>query len=98
MSLYVNEDVYDTELDDLFHTISQSPICTGDGKYWLLKPGRFRLHGLSESVMAASIGLATLLSLPSYTVQTPLTFKVKVELGLQSITIPSDDSDMSSSL
>jgi hypothetical protein len=65
MSLHINEDIYNTKSGDLIHTISQSPICIGDGKHWLLRPGRFRLYSLNEFVMAASIGLATLLSSPS---------------------------------
>jgi hypothetical protein len=98
MSLHIDEDVYDTKSGDLIHTISQSPVCVGDGKHWLLRPGRFRLYGLSESVMAATTSLATPLSSPSCTIQTPFTSKVKVEVGLQSVTILSDDSDMSSLL
>jgi hypothetical protein len=43
-------------------------------------------------------GLATPLSSPNCTIQTPLTFRVKVEPGLQSVTILSDDLDMSSPL
>jgi hypothetical protein len=92
MSLHIDEDIYDTKSGDLIHTISQSPVCIGNGKYWLLRPGRFRLYGLSESIMATTTSLATPLSSPSCTIQTPFTSKVKVELGLQSVTILSDDS------
>jgi hypothetical protein len=81
MSLHIDEDVYDTKSGDLIHTISQSPVCIGDGKHRLLKPGRFGLYGLSESVMAATTGLATPLSSPSCTIQTPFTSKLKVEVG-----------------
>jgi hypothetical protein len=48
--------------------------------------------------MATTKILATPLFLPSCTIQTPLNSRVKVEPGLQSITILSDDSDMSSPL
>jgi hypothetical protein len=44
---------------ELSHTIGQLPVCNGDGKYWLLGPRRFRLYGLSKSVMAATTILAT---------------------------------------
>jgi hypothetical protein len=97
-SLYIDEEVFDSVTGDLSYTVGQLPIYNRDGKQWLLGPGRFRLYGLSESVMAASTSLATPLSLPSCTIQTPLTFKVKVEPSLQSITILSDNSNMSSPL
>jgi hypothetical protein len=96
--LHIDEEVFDSVTGNLSHTVGQLPVCNGDGKQWLLGPGRFRLYGLSESVMAASIGLATPLSSPSCTIQIPLTSKIKVEPGLQSITILSDDSNMCSPL
>jgi hypothetical protein len=95
-SLHIDEEVYDSGSGELSHTIGQLPVCNGDGKHWLLGPGRFRLYGLSESVMAATTILATPLSLPSCTIQTPLTSRMKVEPGLHPVTILSDDSDMSS--
>jgi hypothetical protein len=94
-SLYIDEEGYDSVTGELSHTIGQLPMCNGDGKHWLLGPGRFRLYGLSESVMAATTILATPLSSPSCTIQTTLNSRVKVEPGLQSVTILSDDSDMS---
>jgi hypothetical protein len=97
-SLHIDEEVFDLVIGDLFYTIGQLPVRNGDGKHWLLGPGRFRLYGLSESVMAATTGLATPLSSPSCTIQTPLTSRLNVEPGLQSITILSDDSNMSSLL
>jgi hypothetical protein len=97
-SLHVDEEVYDLVTGELSHTIGQRPVYNGDGKHWLLGPGRFRLYGLSESIMAAITILATPLSSPSCTIQTSLNSRLKVEPGLQSVTILSDDSDMSSTL
>jgi hypothetical protein len=45
--------------------------------------------------MVASTGLATPLRLSSCTIQTPLTSRVKIELGTVSIIVLSDDSNMS---
>jgi hypothetical protein len=78
------------------HTIGLIPICNGDGKHWLLRPRRFRLYGLSESTMAASTKLAPSLRSPSCTNHTSLSSRVKLEPGVESITILSDDSDVSS--
>lgn len=89
-SLHIDEEVFDS------HTIGQIPVCNGDGKHWLLGPGRFRLYGLSESTMAASTELAPSLWSSTCTNRTHVSSRVKVELGVESITILSDDSDVSS--
>jgi hypothetical protein len=95
-SLHIDEEVFDSVSGDLSHTIGQIHVCDGDDKHWLLRPGRFRLYNLSESTMATSTGLATPLQSPSSTIHTPLSSKVKVELGIQSITIFSDNLDVRS--
>jgi hypothetical protein len=95
-SLHIDEEGLDVVSRDVSHTIGQIPLCNGDGKNWLLRPRRFRLYGLSESTMATSIGLATPLNSPSCTNHTPLSSRVKVEPSVQSITILSDDLDVSS--
>jgi hypothetical protein len=60
-----------------------------------MKPRRFRLYSLSESTMAASTELAASLCSSSYPNHTPLSSTMKVEPGVESITILSDDSDVS---
>jgi hypothetical protein len=95
-SLYIDEEVFDSVFGNVTHTIGQIPMCNGDGKHWLLRPGRFRLYGLSESIMAASTELAPSLRSPSFINRTPESSRVKVELGVESITILSNDSDVSS--
>jgi hypothetical protein len=67
-SLHIDEEVFDSVTRDLSHTFSQLPVYNGDGKQWLLGPRRFRLYGLSASVMAATTGLAPPLSLPNCTI------------------------------
>jgi hypothetical protein len=95
-SLDIDKEVFDSISGDVTHTIGQIPICNGDGKHWLLRPGRFRLYGLSKSTMAASTELAPSLRSPSCTNHTPLSSRVKLEHGVESITILSDDLDVSS--
>jgi hypothetical protein len=94
-SLHIDEEVFDSISSDVTHMIGQIPICNGDGKHWLLRPGRFRLYGLSESTMAASIELAPSLRSSSCTNCTPISSNVKVEPSVESITILSDDLDVS---
>jgi hypothetical protein len=95
-SLHIDEEVFYSVFGDVSHTIGQILVCNGDGKHWLLRLGRFKLYGLSESTMAASIELAPFLRSPSFTNRTPESSRVKVEPGVESITILSDNSDVSS--
>jgi hypothetical protein len=95
-SLHIDEEVFDSVSGDVTHTIGQIPLCNGDGKHWLLRPGRFGLYGLSESTMAASTEFAPSLRSPSFTNRTPISSRVKEEPGVESITILNDDSDVSS--
>jgi hypothetical protein len=67
-SLHIDKEVYDSVTGELSHTIGQLPVCNKDGKHWLLGPRRFRLYGLSESIMATTTGLATPLSSPNCTI------------------------------
>jgi hypothetical protein len=91
--MYIDEEVFDAHLGELIHTIGQFPVSKGDSKHWLLKPRRFRMYGMSESVMAASTELVTLHRSSIGTVHlTPATW-VKVEKGDEVINILSDDSD-----
>jgi hypothetical protein len=62
---------------DVSHTIGQIPICNGYDKYWMLRPKRFIVYGLSESTMAVSTKVATPLRSPSYPNHTPLSSRVK---------------------
>jgi hypothetical protein len=95
-SLHIDEEVFDSVSGDVSHTIGQIPMCNGDGKHWLLRLGRFRLYGLSESTMAVSTELAPSLRSPSFTNRTPKSSRVKVESSVESITILSDNLDVSS--
>ena len=94
-SLHLDEEVFDSVSGNATHTIGQISVGDGDGKHWLLGPGRFKLYGFSESIMAASTELAPSLQSPACTNHTPVTSRVKVEPGVESITILSDDSDLS---
>ena len=60
-SLHIDKEVHDSISGDVIYIIGQILVSDGDGKYWLLGPGRFRLYGLSESTMAASTELAPFL-------------------------------------
>jgi hypothetical protein len=55
--MFIDEEVYDAQSGDLIHTIGQFPVCDGDTKQCLLNAGRYRVYGVSDSVMAASTEL-----------------------------------------
>jgi hypothetical protein len=57
--MFIDEEVYDAQSGDLIYTIGQSLICDGDTKQWLLNVGRYRVYGVSDSMMAASMELVT---------------------------------------
>ena len=95
-SLHIDKEVFDSISNDGIHTIGQIHVCNGDGKHWLLRPGRFKVYGLNESTMVASTKLATPLRSLSCTNHTCLSSRVKVESHVESITILNDYSDVSS--
>jgi hypothetical protein len=91
--MFIDEEVYDAQSGDLIHTIGQSPVCDGDTKQWLLNAGRYRVYGMSDSMMVASTELVTPHRSSIVTIQlTPVT-RMKVEHAEELITILSDDCD-----
>jgi hypothetical protein len=95
-SLHIDEEVLDFATTEVTHTIGQVPECNGDGKYWLLRCGRFIVYGLGESTRVASTEFAPFLRSPSLSSLPPKLSIVKEEPGMQSVTILSDDSDANS--
>jgi hypothetical protein len=94
--MFVDEEVYDALSGDLINTIEQPPVCDGDSKEWLLRPGRFRIYGVSQPVMGASTELVTPHRSSTGTVQLTPATPVKVEHAEELITILSNDSDENS--
>jgi hypothetical protein len=91
--MFIDEEVYDAHSGNLIHTIGQSPVCEGASKHWLLNVGRYRVYGVSDSVMAASTELVTPHRSSIGTVLLTPATRVKVEHVEELITILSDDSD-----
>jgi hypothetical protein len=94
--MFIDEEVYDAQSEDLIHTIGQSPVCNGDTKQWLLNARRYRIYSMSDSVMAASMELVTPHRSSIGAVQLTTATQVKVEHAEELITILSDDSDRNS--
>jgi hypothetical protein len=94
--MFVDGEVYDALSGHLINTIEQSPVCDGDSKHSLLKHGKYRVYGVSDSIMVASTELVTLYRSSTSIVQLTLVSRVKVEQGEELITILNDDSDRNS--
>jgi hypothetical protein len=77
--MFHDEEVYDALSGDLINTIEQPPFCDGESKHWLLKRGKYRVYGVSNSVMAASIELVIPHCSSTGTVQLTPVSRVKVE-------------------
>jgi hypothetical protein len=44
--MFIDEEVYDAQSGDLTYTISQSPVCDGASKQWLLNAMKYRVYGV----------------------------------------------------
>ena len=91
--MFIDEEVYDALSGDLIGSISQSPVCDGTSKQWLLNAGRYRVYGISDSVVAASTELVRPHRSSTSTVQLIAATRVKLEHADELITILSGDSD-----
>jgi hypothetical protein len=91
--MFIDEEVFNAYSGDLIHTIGKSLVSDRSSKQWLLKPGRFRVYGMNELVMATSTELVTPHWSSTYPIQPNLPSRVKVEQHEELITILSDDSD-----
>jgi hypothetical protein len=91
--MFIDEEVYDAQSGDLIHTIGQSLVCDGASKQWLFNAGRYRVYGVSDSVMVASTELVTSHRSSIGTVQLTPATRVKVERVEELITILNNDSD-----
>ena len=91
--MFIDEEVYDALLGDLIQTIGQSLVCDRDSKQWLLRPSRFQVYGVNDSLMTASMELVTSHGSSIGTIQFNLASRIKVEKGEEFIIIPSDNSD-----
>jgi hypothetical protein len=94
--MYIDEEVYDAHSGDLIQTIGQSPVCDGDSKKWLFNARRYRVYGMSDSLMAASTELVTSHRSSTGTIQLIPATRVKIEKDEEFITILNDDSDENS--
>jgi hypothetical protein len=85
-TIIVDEEIFDVVTSILTHTLGRvSQRDENNNLFWSLPPGSYRVYGLTDSQMAASIQILTPRNSSTCTTQTPLPrdVKVKVEPDLE---------------
>ena len=93
VTIFVEEEVFDNQTGIVSHAVCQTRGENDVGSFWLLKPGKYRVYGVSESVLECSIELLTTRESSTISIERPLLSRVKIEPGLKTIYELSDDSD-----
>jgi len=93
VTIFVEEEVFDDQTGVVSHAIRQTRVENDVGAFWLLKPGKYRVYGVSESMFDCSTELLTPRESSTVSIERPVLSKVKIEPGLNTIYELSDDSD-----
>jgi hypothetical protein len=90
---FVEEEVFDDHTGVVSHAIRQTRVENDVGAFWLLKPGKYRVFGVFDSMLECSTELLTPRESSTVSVEILVLSKVKIEPGLQTIYELSDDFD-----
>ena len=93
VTIFVEEEVFDNQTSLVSHAVRQTRGENDVGSFWLLKPGKYRIYGVSESMLECLIELLTPRESSTISIERPLLSKVKIEPGLNTIYELSDDSN-----
>jgi hypothetical protein len=93
VTIFVEEEVFDDQTSLLSHAVGQTRGENDVGTLWLLKPGKYRVYGVPESVLDCSTELLTPRESSTVSIERPVLSRVKIEPGLITIYELSDDSD-----
>ena len=92
-SLWLETDVVDPETRNVLYSLYVQPVMLdNNARVWKLKPGRYRVFGLSESMNASTV-LLTPRNSSTLCTEAPLLSRVKIEPGLRVSIDLSDSSD-----
>lgn len=92
-SMQIDQEIFHDASGELTHIVSQPSYLNDGVKFWRLPPGRFRLYGLSNSLLAGSTEILTPRQSSTSMHNSPRVRTVKIEPGLEPIHLLSDDSD-----
>lgn len=84
-SLYIVEEVLDSETSMVAHALRQFSFRNEEGKLWMLKHRNHRAYGLSDSLLGASTETLTPRESSMCTIETPTLPKAIVEPRLPTI-------------
>ena len=93
VTVFVEEEVFDDRTGQVSQSIRQTRIENDVGAFWLLKPGKYRVYGVSESMFECSTELLTPRESSTISIERSVLSKVKIELGLNTIYELRDDFD-----
>ena len=93
VTIFVEEEVFDDQTGLVSHAVRQTRGENDVGSFWLLKPGKYRVYGVSESMLECSTELLTPKESSTVSIERPVLSRVKIEPGLKTIYELSDDSD-----
>jgi len=93
VTIFVEEEVFDDHTGLVSHAIRQTGVENDVAAFWLLKPGKYRVYGVSESMLECSIELLTPRESSTVRVERHVLSKVKIEPILKTIYKLSDDFD-----
>ena len=92
-TIFVEEEVFDDQTGLLSHAVGLTSQENDVGTFWLLKPGKYRVYGVTESVLDGSTEILTSKESSTISIEGPLLSRVKIEPGLETIYELSDDSN-----
>ena len=93
VTIFVEEEVFDDQTGLVSHAVRHTRVENDVGSFWLLKPGKYRVYGVSESMFDCSTELLTPKESSTVSIERPVLSRVKIEPGLNTIYELSDDSD-----
>ena len=93
VTIFVEEEVFDDQSGLISHAVREIRVENGVSTFWLLKPGKYRVYGVWESMLECSTEFLTPRESSTVSVERHVLSKVKIEPGLNTIHELSDDSD-----
>ena len=72
VTIFVEEEVFDDQTGLVSPAVRQTRGENDVGSFWLLKPGKYRVYGVSESVLECSTELLTTRESSTISIERPL--------------------------
>jgi len=92
-SIPIDKEVFDNSSVELIYIICLDPFTDIPPRQWHLRLGRYLAYGLYDSIVGGSSKEDTTKLSSMSTKQTPLSGRIRIEPGINVITIESDDLD-----